>query len=92
MMSIYPVFYTYTIKPFIILFTKISSGYVKSAFCASDNLCNIFGIIVHHIFNTAETATIYFTYMQFENNHITFMNENNALTVVMVRPKSSKCT
>jgi hypothetical protein len=43
----------------------------------------------YHNFDTADVTASDCTYLQYENIHITFVNGNNARTVVMARPKSS---
>jgi len=77
---------------FCALRLKISSGYVDwTALRSSDNLWNIFGTILYHIYDTTEMTASVGTYLQFENIHIVLVNENNPRIDVMARPKSSLC-
>ena len=62
-----------------------------TTFRSGQNFCKIFWIILHHIYDTAEMTTIVLTHLQFENNHIQFVNEINTRSVFMVLPKSSQC-
>ena len=48
-------------------------------------------MICYHNFESEELATIEFTYLQYENIHITFVTGINIRIVVMARPKSSLC-
>ena len=77
---------------FCALRLKISSGYVDwTALRSSDNLWNIFGTILYHIYDTTEMTASVGTYLQFENIHITLVTEINTRIVDMARSKSSLC-
>ena len=80
--------------PRYLLFRALNKYWIceETWFRSSENFCNMCGINIHHIFDTAEKTSIDVTYLQFENIHITFVSENNARIVVMERPKSSQCT
>ena len=59
-----------------------------TAFRSSHNFYNIFWIIFHHIYDTAEVTSSVATYLQFENIHITLVNE--ITTLITELPKSSQ--
>ena len=54
-------------------------------------LCNIFCEDIYHIYDIAEVTGSDFTYLQYENIHIIFVNGINVLNDFMARPKSSQC-
>jgi len=63
-----------------------------TVFRSSHNFCNVFWIIFHHIYYTADVTPNVSTYLAFENIHIIFVIEINTRIVVIARPKSSLCT
>jgi hypothetical protein len=71
---------------------KLSSGYVKKRrYVQLTTFVICFWKNIYHIYVTAEVAAIDFTYVQYNNIHMTFVAGNNARIVVMARPKLSQC-
>ena len=62
-----------------------------TAFRLSHNSCNVFWIIFHQIYVTADETPSVGTYLQYENSHMIFVIEINTRIVDMARPKSSLC-
>jgi len=63
---------------------------VPSSVQVTTSVINLLQFLSH--FYTALVTHTVVTYLQYENIHITFVNENNTRIEVMARPKLSQCT